>query len=580
MHIILKSIAISSVSITTLVSLALRTEAQSTPPPQQRIPPKTPERIEQTIPTPSESIPSFPPPQLPSSPQPQLQIPTFPQPFRNVLPTEERFLVKKVEVQGNTVLQDEISQIIKRFENKKLTFEDLINLRSQITQLYIENGYVTSGAFLPNNQNLSDGVVEIQVVEGELERIEIGGLERLQENYVRSRLELATDTPLNRKSLQEALQLLQLDRLIERVNAELTVGSTPGRNILLVNLKEAPAFEAGIAVDNYRSPSIGSEQGTIEIAHNNLLGFGDRIAASYGISEGLDIYNISYAIPVNAYDGTINIGFNNGDSRIVESEFEDLNIESDIQTYSVGFRQPILRSPESEFALGVALDIRRGQTFLDNEPFSFTLGSENGESNVTVLRLSQDWIDRNAQRVLAFRSQFSFGLDAFDATTNNTETDGIFFSWLGQFQWFQQLSPRALLLTRIYTQLTPNSLLSLEQFSLGGIDTVRGYRENQLVTDNGVFGSIELRLPLTSDPNTLQIAPFFDIGTTWNNQGLNPDPSTLASLGLGLRWLITPNLSVRLDYGVPLIDSNTEGDTLQDNGFYFSIQYQPFGSNP
>jgi hemolysin activation/secretion protein len=123
-------------------------------------------------------------------------------------------------------------------------------------------------------------------------------------------------------------------------------------------------------------------------------------------------------------------------------------------------------------------------------------------------------------------------------------------------------------------------LLSLEQFSLGGIDTVRGYRENQLVTDNGVFGSIELRLPLTSDPNTLQIAPFFDIGTTWNNQGLNPDPSTLASLGLGLRWLITPNLSVRLDYGVPLIDSNTEGDTLQDSGFYFSIQYQPFGANP
>jgi hemolysin activation/secretion protein len=196
---------------------------------------------------------------------------------------------------------------------------------------------------------------------------------------------------------------------------------------------------------------------------------------------------------------------------------------------------------------------------------------------VTVLRLSQDWEERSRQSVLAFRSQFSIGLDAFDATTNNTETDGRFFSWLGQFQWVQQLSPRALLLTRVYAQLTPDSLLSLEQFSLGGIDTVRGYRQNQIVSDNGVFGSIELRVPLTSDPNVLQISPFFDVGTTWNERELNSDPATLASLGLGLRWLITPDLSVRLDYGIPLIESNNEGDTLQDNGIYFSIQYQPFG---
>jgi hemolysin activation/secretion protein len=571
----LKSIATYSLCITTLVSLPLKTQAQSTSPSPQNIPPSTRERIEQTIPTPSESTPSL-PPQLPSSPKPQLQIPDFSQPSRNSLPTEVNFFIKKIKVRGNTVLQAEISQLVKQFEHKKVTLEDLIKMRSQITQLYVKNGYITSGAFLPNNQNLSDGIVEIQVVEGELEQIEIGGLKHLREYYVRSRLERITKTPLKRQEIEQALQLLQLDPVIKKVNAELIVGTTPARNILLVNLKEARRFETGILVNNYRSPSVGSEQVELQLADKNLLGFGDRLAASYGITEGLDIYNISYNLPVNAYDGTINLSFDNGDSQIVEEEFQDLNIDSDIKTFSMGFRQPVVRSPNSEFALGLSLDLRRSQSFVNEEPFSFTSGSQNGESKVTVLRLSQDWVARNTRRVLAFRSQFNIGLDAVDATNNDTEADGVFFSWLGQFQWVQQLSPRTLILTRVYAQFTPDPLLSLEQFSLGGIDTVRGYRQNQIVTDNGIFASVELSVPLTSDPDVLKITPFFDFGTAWNDLELNPDPSTLASLGVGLDWQVIPDLSLLIDYGIPLIESNNDGDTLQDNGLYFSIQYYPF----
>lgn len=167
-------------------------------------------------------------------------------------------------------------------------------------------------------------------------------------------------------------------------------------------------------------------------------------------------------------------------------------------------------------------------------------------------------------------------MDAFDATINNTGTDGRFFAWLGQFQWVQQLSPRNLLLTRVGAQLTPDSLLPLEQLGIGGVDTVRGYRQNQLVTDNGILGSVEVRIPLTSDPRVFQIAPFFDIGTAWNNRGPDPDSSTLASSGLSLRWLIGEDLSLRLDYGIPLIAVDNRGDSLQDNGLYFSVRYQPF----
>ncbi|MBD2075653.1 ShlB/FhaC/HecB family hemolysin secretion/activation protein [Phormidium sp. FACHB-592] len=563
--------------IATPTCLTLCAIAQSTPSSGVTIPPTAPDAVEQTIPRPSESPRPLPGETPTVPPKPELQTPPTQESPEVAPPSSDRFFIRKVAVLGNTVLQGEITALTQPYENRSVTFEELLQLRSAIVQLYIKNGYITSGAFLPNNQDLSSGTVQIQVVEGELEQIEIGGLRQLREGYVRSRLKHATSPPLNQQRLEQALQLLQLDPLIQQVNAELAAGSTPGRNILRVSLKEAPAFHTAIGMDNNQSPSIGSIQGSIEASHDNLLGFGDRLAAQYGRTEGLNLYDISYSIPINARNGTLSFRYNNGDSRITEADFRDVGIRSETQTYAFGLRQPIIRTPTREFALGLSLDLRRSQTYILNDiPFSFTEGPENGKAKVTVLRFSQDWVDRGIRRVLAARSQFSFGINAFDATINNTGTDGQFFAWLGQFQWVQQLSPRNLLVARIDAQLTPDPLLSLERFSIGGVDTVRGYQQNRLVSDNGILGSVEVRVPLTLDPRILQLVPFFEVGTAWNNRDIDPDPATIASLGLGLRWLIIPGLSLRLDYGIPLISVSDRGNSLQDNGFFFSVRYQPF----
>ena len=569
----LKWLIILTSGLATIAGFSLNTLAQS-PPAEIDLPPNTQELLEQTLP---QNEPLLPPKTPRVQPKPSFQTPTLPK-FPNcpVSPTGERLFVRDIQVVGNTVLQAEISEIIQPFKLRTATFADLICLRSQITQLYIDNDYVTSGAFLVNNQDLSKGIVQIQVVEGKLEQIEISGLERLQENYIRSRLQLAATTPLNRRSLEEGLQLLILNPLIDKVNAELTPGQQAGSNVLLVEIEQADAFTASLAVDNYRPPSIGEIQGSINVAHNNLLGFGDRLSAEYGFTEGLDIYNISYTIPWNAYDGTFSFSYDNSDSGIIEEEFRDFDIESETETFSFSVRQPLFKSPNREFTIGLDLDIRRRRTFLQGEPFSFSVGVEDSETKVTVIRFFQDWVDRNATSVLAARSQFNIGIDAFDATINDTGVDSKFFAWQGQFQWVRQLSPRALLVARIGGQFSPDSLLSLEKFSLGGINSVRGYEENQLVTDSGILGGIELRIPVTSNPNTLQLTPFIEFGKGWNNDEPDPENETIASLGLGLRWLIGNAISVRLDYGIPLIDVDNEGDSLQEKGLHFSLRYQPF----
>jgi hemolysin activation/secretion protein len=560
-------ILLSCISITPLVALA-----QSTPPSGVTIPPDTPGKVEETLPQPSPKplpTPSTPIPILPSSPPEKLPDTIF--------PSGESFFIKEIQVKGYSVLEDEIIKLKQPLENKKITFEQLLQLRSQITELYIKKGYITSGAFIPNNQDVASGIVQIQVVEGELEGISIVGLQRLQPGYVRSRIQRFAGKPLNKNSLEKALQLLQLDPVIKRVNAELIAGSTSGSNILQVKITESPAFHAGVIFANNQSASVGSEQGSVFVAHDNLLGFGDEFSAEYGITEGLDIYNINYSIPFNALDGTIGVRYSNSGSRIIESEFRSLNIRSEAETLSFNLRQPLTYTANSEFALSLAFDLRRSQTFILNDiPFSFTEGPEDGESKVTVIRFSQDWLQRNTNTVLAARSQFSFGIGAMDATVNDSGTDGRFFSWVGQFQWVQRLSPRVLMLAKINTQLTPDSLLSLEKISIGGVETVRGYDQNQLVADSGVVGGVEVRIPLTSNVETLQLLPFFDIGTVWNNRGSNPDSQTLASLGLGLQWQPFNGLVLRTDYGIPVIGTSDGGSSLQDNGFNFSVRYQPF----
>jgi hemolysin activation/secretion protein len=513
--------------------------------------------------------------------------------------------VRKIRVQGYTVFPDqEIEKIIKPYQGKKLDFRQLRNITKAITNLYVSKGYITSGAYLPE-QEIVDGVIDVRVVEGKLEDINIKGLKYLQENYVRSFISstetsLTSDTDsenissseqsptLNIKNIEEELNLLKRDPSIANLDAELVKGTQPNLSVLLIQIEETSPFEAKLSFDNFRSPSVGEFQGTIETSYRNLIGVSDRAFAQYNLTEGFDAYSVGYGIPINSKNGTMSFEYRDGDSKIIEDSFEEADIRAEADTVSLQYRQPIIYKSQREVALGLAFERQNSETFvLDNEPFSFTEGPQQGQSVVSVLKLTGDWIERSSNSVFGVNSELNFGLDVFDATVNDNAPDGLFFSWLSQAQWTQALSQNKdwLLVTRLTTQLSPDSLLPLEQFTLGGVGTVRGYRQNQEVGDNAVVGTIEIYVPLAGDypsgtrsdrlsSNKLNLIPFFDGGTVWDNN--SDEAEALASLGVGLDWQFQDFLSLRVDWGVPLINTSDRGDSLQDNGFSFSIQLQPF----
>lgn len=493
----------------------------------------------------------------------------------------ESFIIEQFQFEGNTAFSaEELSEELAEFVGKPIAFAQLLQAEAKITELYVDAGYINSGAIIPA-QTLTDGIVTVQIIEGGIEDLKVTGTRRLRSNYVRSRLALAAREPLNQNKIVEALQLLVLDPRIENISADLSAGSRPELSLLEVAIAEANPFNAELFVDNGRAPSVGSFRRGIRLNHANLLGFGDTLSASYTNTEGSNALDLSYSIPLNARNGTISIGGGFTDTEVIEPPFDRVDITGDSRYLEFGLRQPIVQSPTKELVLGLTFARQESQTSLLGEDFPLSPGADDdGETKISAIRFFQEWTGRNRSQVFAARSQFSLGIGAFDATVNSEPPDGRFFSWRGQAQLVRRLPADSLLVVRSDLQLAPRAIVPLEQFGLGGLGSIRGYRQDVLLTDNGAFASAEWRVPVLKVDKiegVLQVAPFIDAGVAWNSSDRpDPDPNTAIGVGLGLQWQMADKLRARIDWGFPLIDVDSRDRTWQENGFYFSIDFKPF----
>jgi hemolysin activation/secretion protein len=514
------------------------------------------------------------PPPAPLPPDtPTLEPAPTPEPPSPATPNAIQVQVERIEVLGSTIFQtNDFAAIIDPLQGRSLSFDELRSAADAITQLYLDRGYITSRAVLVD-QEITNGIVQIRVVEGSLESIEIEGNRRVHAAYIRSRIRLGARTPLNQASLEDHLRLLRLDPLFENVEASLRAGQGLGQSILSVRVTEADPWSANVSFDNFSNPSVGSERLGASIRYANLTGNGDSLAAAYfrTISGGSNQFDFSYQIPVNPMNGTVLLRFSPDSYRITDDDFDDIDIHGNSQTYEVSFRQPLVRSPRQEFALSLGFTHRDGESFVSDLTID--------RSTTSIFRFEQDYTKRDPRGAWALRSQFNFGTSLLDAT-GDRNPDGEFFSWLGQSQRVQILDRNNLLITQLDLQLTPDALLPSQQLIIGGGQSLRGYRQNARSGDNGFRFSVEDRLTLkrnAAGASTLQVIPFIDAGAVWNS-GRNPSPTVkenfLLGAGVGLLWQPTEQLTLRVDYAVPIRETSDRADNLQDDGIFFSVNYR------
>ena len=532
-------------------------------------------------------------PPVPPPDQPAEETPPAPAPPGLVIPDVpgdyagerrlERVFVSRVQVQGNTVLpQGSIAAITAGYEQRELSFEELEALRLALTRAYIEAGYVNSGVLLPD-QDISDGVLRMDVIEGKLQVVELSGNQHLRRTYIEDRLLPAPDQPFNVRDFETSLRLMQQWPLVAQVNAELLPGRERGEMILDLKVQERDPFIIAAGYDNHRPPSVGEDHFTISAAHQSLTGNADPFSVTYGYADGADDWLVDYRRPLTARDLTVGLYYADGTSDIVEQPFDELDIVTKTETWAVTLQQPVVRTLTQTLIAGVGFEHKESHSTLLSEPFSFSPGEQAGEAMVTSLSAFADWTLRRESDAVAVRATLRQGVDWLDATVNPGDLpDSEFTSLLLQAQYARRLPFwGSQFLARLTGQLSSDSLLPVERLAMGGATTVRGYRENLLVRDEGVIAGLELRVPVFMNQAGesrvgLTFVPFVDYGWAKDKAigsipGLeNPDGEDIASIGGGLIWNWWQWFYVEAYYGYALTDEDSESQesSLQEDGIH------------
>lgn len=525
------------------------------------------------LPRPSEQ----PLPQAPSLvPKPEIVLPPLPRPDGPALSRGLTVTARAFRFVGNTVLSaEELERIAAPFVGRPIGNAELEELRQLVTRRYIEAGYVNSGAVIPD-QDVADGVVTLQIVEGRVSQIVVGGAQGFRPGVLANRLALGVGPPLNVNDLQERMQLMLQDPLIAQLSAQLAPGIAPGEAVLRVDVAEAKRYLAGIALDDDRSPAVGAYQAQPFFAARNVLGLGDVLGVRGAFTSGVDEGTLTYGVPLTARGLALNARYVNTRSRIVEEPLDQLDISARSQAFDVGLSYPLWQTVQGEVSTTATLSRRSTRSYFLGEPSTFIPGAPDGKIVTAAVRLGVEGVWRTQAQVLAGRLLVSRGFDGLGSTIAPEEfPDSVFTTAIVQLQWVRLVGANGQFIARGDLQRAFDPLVGSEKYALGGLDSVRGYRKDALVRDSGRFVSAEVRYligryPLIRGPaggeGALRLAAFFDYGQVWD-YAASDQKRPLSSAGPGIRWEPVRGSELALYYGRQLRTLNTPTETLPDRGF-------------
>ncbi len=374
--------------------------------------------------------------------------------------------------------------------------------------------------------------------------------------------------------LQQSLKALEQETQITRLDAKVSPGVKPGEANLALKVDTTETFAVSLEAANNRSPSVGSENGTLNFSSRNLTGWGETIRLGSSITQGLDSDQASLHVPITSSGASLELKYQQSNSSVIEEPFDDIDVDSETESLSLVVNLPVFRSLSTKLDAHLTLEARRNQTDLLGQPFSFSEGAINGESRVAPIRLAISYINQQMDRSLAARLSVSRGTSNFDASDAPDTANGIFTSYLAQVQYSQLLTERTHFTLRALAQYASDPLLSVEKFALGGLGSVRGYRKNQVVRDNAYLASAEWHYRFD-----IPVKLTFLLFAEWGN-GENHDDSSLtgdedlSSIGFGLTLADWHGISAELYFAHGFDDFTAREHDLQDDGIHFRLGYR------
>lgn len=499
-----------------------------------------------------------------------------------------RLEIKGFRIVGLSVASEsDMEEALAPFIGKDKRFQDLLDAAAAVRREIAGRGYFLADVVVPE-QRISDGIIELRVLEGRLGKI---------------RLEVAPEVPINRSVLEAYLRSLQEGALIETSEVERALfqihdlrgivatssfapGTAPGTADLTIKVSPGKRLDANFDFDANGSIYTGLHRAVAGVDGNSLLGMGEIISvrATNAIDGNLRFARASALFPVGPWGTKFGVAYSELKYRLGTPLFEALKVNGAAAVNSFTAIHPFIRSRNTNLMLIGQHDKRK---FYD---IQLATGAETlKKTDVSSLGLSGDFRDRvggggiNVFNVAYTLGELKFGNAALEATDlAGRKTRGLYGKTNLSISRLQAISERLALYGSYSQQFTNKNLDPSEKFSLGGPNAVRAYPQGEGAGDEGYFASLELRyrLPLEESlPGSLVFTGYYDFGRsilikrpTAADLAANAERlRRIAGPGIGLNWEVPNDWYLRTTLAFRDTTKATADHLLRYPRFYFQF---------
>lgn len=463
------------------------------------------------------------------------------------------FTINRIVLDGATLIDERQQQkIFSPWLNQCLDMPRIHALTNAVSDWYIRRSFITSRAFL-TEQDLRSGVLHLAVMEGKLEKIRIDDAPERELKMAFPGLE---GNILNLRDIEQGMEQINRTRTTP-VQIEILPGNKQGWSV--VHLTATPEFplSASVSFDNSGQKSTGAGQINAGLNGNNLLGLADswfvsggrssafsnsrdaqNVAAGFSLPYGYSLLNYSYSW--NNYLSTID---NNG---------YPWRSSGDTETHRVSLSHVLFRNGDIKTGVSLGLSHRINRNYLDDVLL------HNSSRKLTSMQFGLNHTQKMLGGVATFNPTFSRGMPWFDAESDSGNKGELpkaeFRKWSLNASFQRPVSDNLWWLASAYGQWTPDRLYGSERMTIGGESSVRGFKEQSISGDNGVYWRNELNWNLFTLPVIGQVSSLAALDGGWlHADRLDPYAGgTLWGTAIGLSTAYR-RVSTSFTVGLPLV---------------------------
>ncbi len=399
------------------------------------------------------------------------------------------------------------AHLTKVYSGHCLKVHDIEQLMSDITNSYIDRGYVTTRVYLPE-QDLSGGRLSVMVVEGVVEKISLTGkgADRIS---LGSAMPGVQGAPLNLRDLEQGLD--QINRLqSNHATLDIEPGAAVGTSRVVVRNESERAFHLGASVDSMGQDATGKNQAGITTGFDSPLGFNDYVSATYRQSLPLSgerqsqLGSFVYLVPYGYT--TTSLAYSRSDyvSFLQTQSGASLRADGNSEIASARFEDVVHRSRSNRVTLAASLSTKSTHNYLADQLLSVS------SRDLTVADFSVNYTTGLLGGVVALEGGYSRGLHAMGALNDPDllaaeapRAQFRRFNYNASYSLpFRAVGLNASFSSSVFGQRAQTALYGSEQILVGGIYSVRGFDNTSLAGDNGFVWRNELavRQPLSFGP--------------------------------------------------------------------------------